>query len=151
MLEIDGQFKLRIAPISPLISHTRAAQVIYPAVLAAWIFLALFFIWPSSLIFTWPLSLVFVLLQWIILIAAPVLVFFLGYRRSRKLNLNGDLEGPNMSTVLDKMLKIIDLNVPMNSTEKERVEKLEGRLRELSNDKRLPTQRDWQELDELVK
>ncbi len=150
LLDIDGQFKRRIDPISPLISHTRAAQVIYPAVLAAWIFLALFFIWPSSLIFTWPLSLVFVLLQWIILIAVPVLVFFIGYHRSRKLNLEGDFEKSNMSAVLEKMLKVIDQNVPMNSTDKERVEKLEGRLRDLSKYKRLPTQRDWQELDELV-
>ncbi len=151
LLDIDGQFKHRIDPILPLISHTRAAQVIYPAVLAAWIFLALFFIWPSSLIFIWPLSLVFVLLQWIILIAVPVLVFFIGYRRSRKLNLEGDLEKPNMSAVLGKMLKAIDQNVLMNSTDKERVEKLQGRLGELSNDKSLPTKRDWQELDELVK
>lgn len=150
LLDIDGQFKRRIAPISPLISHTRAAQVIYPAVLAAWIFLALFFMWPSSLIFTWPLSLVFIALQWIILLGLPILVFFIGYRRSHDLYLEGDLEKPNMSAVLGKMLKVIDQNVPMNSTDKERVEKLEGRLRELSKDKRLPTQRDWQELDELV-
>jgi len=150
LLDIDGQFKRRIAPISPLISHTRAAQVIYPAVLAAWIFLVLFFIWPSSLIFTWPLSLVFIVLQWIILLGLPILIFFIGYRRSHDLHLEGDLEKPNMSAVLRKMLKVIDQNVPMNSTDKERVERLEGRLRELSNDKRLPTQRDWQELDELV-
>ncbi len=151
LLDIDGQFKRRIAPISPLISHTCAAQVIYPAVLAAWIFLALFFIWPSSLILSWPLSLVLVLLQWTILIGVPVLVFFIGYRRSRKLNLKGDLEEPNMSVILDKMLKVIDQNMPMNSTDKERVQKLEGRLKELSNNKRLPTKRDWQELDGLVK
>lgn len=40
-LQIDGQFRLRPDPINNLIGTTLAARVIYPAVLASWLFIAL--------------------------------------------------------------------------------------------------------------
>lgn len=45
-LEIDGQFKMRPREVAGLINEPFAAGVIYPAVLAAWMFLILVSTWP---------------------------------------------------------------------------------------------------------
>lgn len=48
MLGIHGQFKLRPPEVGGFIGSTLAAQVIYPAVLAAWAFLAFASAWPKA-------------------------------------------------------------------------------------------------------
>ena len=71
MLDINGngQFTQREDAVAGFIGKTLAARVIYPAVLAAWIFVALVSIWPQG---AW----------WVAL-----LVFFIGFAGSYTLNL----------------------------------------------------------------
>jgi hypothetical protein len=45
---IDGPFKSRPHNVARVINEPFAAGVIYPAVLAAWAFFALFFAWPKA-------------------------------------------------------------------------------------------------------
>jgi hypothetical protein len=71
MLDVDGQFTHREDAVAGFIGKTLAARVIYPAVLAAWIFVALVSVWPQG---AW----------WI----APF-VFFIGFAGSYTLNLKG--------------------------------------------------------------
>ncbi len=49
-LGIQGQFRLRPGAVSGIISTTLAARIIYPAVLAAWLFVALYGILPDWLV-----------------------------------------------------------------------------------------------------
>lgn len=58
-LNIDGQFRLRSDSVGGFIGSTLAARVIYPAVLAAWTFLALALILPQ--IGLWIAILVFLI------------------------------------------------------------------------------------------
>lgn len=86
-LNIRGQFLHSIDPPRYIISHTFAARVIYPAVLAAWAFLTAFFFTglnSKNGIAWW---------QWCFLIVVPlvvILVFFVG---SFKVDLEGHLQG----------------------------------------------------------
>ncbi len=53
-LHVGGQFRNRPREVARLINEPFAAGVIYPAVLAAWTFLALRFVWPQNA--AWPLD-----------------------------------------------------------------------------------------------
>lgn len=48
MLGVEGQFKSRPREVARLIAEPFAAGLIYPAVLAAWTFLALTPVWPGA-------------------------------------------------------------------------------------------------------
>jgi len=96
MLDINGngQFTQREDAVAGFIGKTLAARVIYPAVLAAWIFVALVSIWPQG---AW----------WVAL-----LVFFIAFGGSYTLNLKVKLEEePNTHRESSKKGNIIDPNV----------------------------------------
>jgi hypothetical protein len=94
MLDIDGQFTQREDAVAGFIGKTLAARMIYPAVLAAWIFVALISVWPQG---AW----------WI----AP-LVFFIGFAGSYTLNLRVKLvKEPNPRKESSKQGNSIDPNV----------------------------------------
>jgi hypothetical protein len=48
MLGVEGQFKSRPREVARLVDEPFAAGLIYPAVLAAWLFLALVSVWPAA-------------------------------------------------------------------------------------------------------
>jgi hypothetical protein len=48
MLGVEGQFKSRPREVARLVNEPFAAGLIYPAVLAAWMFLALASVWPAA-------------------------------------------------------------------------------------------------------
>jgi len=125
LLTIDGQFNRRINPPSRIISHTFAARVIYPAVLAAWIYLALVFIQGFSSNGT-------TFLQWVILIAVPLFVFLVSLGGSYTVDLSGKLEKDSL--IVLKMLDVIALKVQADSTAKAKVEELRKSLENLSQD-----------------
>lgn len=94
MLDIDGQFTQREDAVAGFIGKTLAARMIYPAVLAAWIFVALISVWPQE---AW----------WI----AP-LVFFIGFAGSYTLNLKVKfVKEPTSRKESSKQGNSIDLNV----------------------------------------
>jgi hypothetical protein len=96
MLDIDGngQFIHREDAIAGFIGKTLAACVIYPAVLTAWIFVALVSIWLQG---AW----------WV-----ASLVFFIGFAGSYTLNLKVKLEKePNTRRESSKKGDIMDPNV----------------------------------------
>jgi hypothetical protein len=94
MLDIDGQFTHREDAVAGFIGKTLAARVIYPAVLAAWIFVALVSVWLQG---AW----------WI----AP-LVFFIGFAGSYTLNLKAKVEKePNTRRESSETRNIIDPDV----------------------------------------
>jgi hypothetical protein len=49
-LGVQGQFRLRPGAVNGIIGTTLAARIIYPAVLAAWLFVALYGILPDWLV-----------------------------------------------------------------------------------------------------
>ena len=73
-LGIEGQFTHRPPKIAGFIGYTLAARVIYPAVLAAWVFVAMVLLWPQG--------------AWLI----ALLVFFLAFAGSYTFNLSVTLE-----------------------------------------------------------
>jgi len=74
LLGIEGQFTHRPPQIAGFIGNTFVARVIYLAVLAAWTFVALVFVWPQG--------------AWLI----TLLVFVVGFAGSYALNLSVKLE-----------------------------------------------------------
>jgi hypothetical protein len=147
LLTIDGQFNRRIDPPRPYISHTFAARVIYPAVLAAWIFLVLAFIQDFRSNGT-------TFLQWMILIAVPLFIFLVGLSGSFTVDLNGKLEKDSSekpSLILLRMLDIIALKVQADPTDKTKIEELKKSLENLSQDNDVLTLKDRRELSELMK
>ena len=73
-LGIEGQFTHRPPKIAGVIGNTLAARVIYSAVFAAWLYVALVFVWPQRV---WLISL---------------LVFFVVFVGSYAFNLSAQLE-----------------------------------------------------------
>jgi hypothetical protein len=147
-LNIRGQFLHSIDPPRYIISHTFAARVIYPAVLAAWAFLTAFFFTglnSKNGIAWW---------QWCFLIVVPlvvILVFFVG---SFKVDLEGHLDkagSEKSSLIVLKMLDAITLKMQADSTAKAKVEELKKSLENLSQDKDVLSLKDWRELSKLMK
>jgi len=131
---IYGQFRLLPSPINGFIRNTLAARIIYPAVLAAWVFVALVNfsgLWSSIL---------------------ALLIFFITFAASSLLNLKGEVkEELDKSSVLGKMLNLIDPNLLVDAKTTVSVKELKECLEKLSLQNRAPTQREWQKLFELTK
>lgn len=134
LLGIHGQFRLRPPPVNGFIGNTLAARVIYPAVLAAWTFVAL-----VSVVGLWA--------------SVPALLIFgLGFGVFHRLNLEGEVEEePNKSRVLGKMLNVINPNLLTDHAVEVSVKELKELLGKLSQENRAPTQKEWQRLYELTK
>ncbi len=131
---IQGQFRLIPPPINGFIRNTLAAYVIYPAVLAAWTFLAL----------------VNVVSLWASVLALFILV--VGFGAPFRLNLEVEIkEEPNKSRVLEKMLNGIDSNLQTDSKVAASIKELQERFGKLSKKNRAPTLEEWQKLCELTK
>jgi hypothetical protein len=56
-LGVQGQFRLRPGAVNGIIGTTLAARIIYPAVLAAWLFVALYGILPDWLVMVYATGL----------------------------------------------------------------------------------------------
>ena len=134
LMGIQGQFRLIPPPISGFIRNTLAAYVIYPAVLAAWTFLAL-----VNVIGLWASAL-------------ALFIWVVGFSVSFRLNLAVEIKKePNKSKVLGKMLNGIDSNLQTDSKVATSIKELQERLEKLSKENRAPTQEEWQKLFELTK
>lgn len=134
LLGIQGQFSLIPPPANRFIRNTLAAYIIYPAVLAAWSFLAFINIYgPREF-------------------RPPLIVFAVIFCLSFLLRLKAVLkEEPNKSRVLGKMLKAIDPNLQKDPEVAVSIKELEISLGKLSRKNRAPTQMEWQKLYELTK
>jgi len=136
LLGIYGQFRLHPPRVYGVIGNTLAASVIYPAVLAAWTFIALVSVVGFDL---WT----FVLALFVLCIGC--IVFY-------NLDLTkGVEEEPNKSSVLRKMLNHIDPNLQADPKVETSIRELKECLEKLSQKKRAPTQKEWQKLCELTK
>lgn len=131
----DGQF--HYYPSSPfrLINHFYAAFLIYSTALAGWLYIAFIFLAQA---WSWVA---------IVVVYAICIFGFLIYRGQRP-EAPGELEKPDMTTILGEVATVVTANrqsiVP--ESEKERGEKLQKWLENLSQHNRVPTRQDWQEL-----
>jgi hypothetical protein len=134
LLGIHGQFRLIPPPINGFIRNTLASYVIYPAVLAAWTFVAL-----VNIVGLWAY-------------VPALFILGVGFGASFRLDLEVEIkEEPNKSRVLAKMLTIIDPNLQTDPKVVASVKELTERLGRLSQENHAPTQKEWQKLYELTK
>lgn len=127
-LNIHGRFRQRPFNVAGFIDEPFTARIIYPSVLAAWAFVASLLIWPTAA-------------PWI---AVGVFVVFCvgSFLLNLKVTLQDEL---NISEIIDQLLQGIPADMPTGLSAQEGQE-LRVRIKQLAQQNRYPSQRDWEAL-----
>lgn len=152
-LGIAGQFKSRPREVAFVINEPFAAGVIYPAVLAAWTYLALS---GSTSAPVWAIG--------VLIVGFAISFFFnlklklegmtresmLAYLKTHFARLLKREKKPNTGAILGKFLNVVSVGLPIESPDQEIVRELSATMNQLGLENREPSKLNWQKLSQLA-